>query len=235
MSLEDAAVEDVAIENVDVQNAAVQNAPVQNVPVQNAAVEGRAGPPDVESGNEVAQVETQECVACGDAKSFTDIVGLPCNHNFCVRCVVDFFTASLRDDSLFPPRCCQIPIPLQSVAGFLALDTLAIFQQKAFEMEVANRTYCSSPACASFILPSRIVDNKATCEMCNTATCTLCKGDFHTGECPEDPGMKSLESTAAANGWKRCSSCRTFIELEGGCYHITLVRPPYPVVHSGIH
>jgi len=52
------------------------------------------------------------CVACGDTKDFFDVARVPCDHEYCRECLASLFQASMKDESLFPPRCDGQPIPL---------------------------------------------------------------------------------------------------------------------------
>ncbi|KAK3700515.1 hypothetical protein LTR37_015916 [Vermiconidia calcicola] len=45
------------------------------------------------------------CVACGDEKDFFEVARVPCNHEYCRPCLESLFTLSMKDETLFPPRC----------------------------------------------------------------------------------------------------------------------------------
>ena len=48
------------------------------------------------------------CVPCQDRYPEEEVYeGLPCNHAYCVHCLYDLFQRSLKDEELFPPRCCR--------------------------------------------------------------------------------------------------------------------------------
>jgi len=52
-----------------------------------------------------------DCVVCGE-KHYSNIVLRECPHTYCRSCLVALFEASTRDEALFPPKCCRIPIPI---------------------------------------------------------------------------------------------------------------------------
>jgi hypothetical protein len=143
------------------------------------------------------------CTACQDDKPFFDVI--------------------TSDESLFPPRCCRQNIPVALANDFLSQDLLLKFRAKSIEFSTPNRTYCYRDSCSAFIPPSRIHGDIGTCPSCLHETCTLCKQDSHTGDCPADTALQSLLDLATAEGWRRCNGCRRVVELNTGCNHITSV------------
>ncbi|RSL65566.1 hypothetical protein CEP53_003620 [Fusarium sp. AF-6] len=63
-----------------------------------------------------AQPETRECIACTDRFPAPALLRSPCSHEYCRECLVGLVQSSLRDESLFPPRCCTQPIPIETGA-----------------------------------------------------------------------------------------------------------------------
>lgn len=59
-------------------------------------------------GHQVSEAPApkNDCVVCGDAKEYFEIMEMSCGHAYCRECVRELFTASFKDESLFPPRCC---------------------------------------------------------------------------------------------------------------------------------
>ncbi|KAL2177459.1 uncharacterized protein P884DRAFT_200668 [Thermothelomyces heterothallicus CBS 202.75] len=162
-----------------------------------------------------------ECIGCGDKRYRSDVSRCPCSHEYCRECLASLFTASLSDESLFPPRCCGQPIPLDSCRAYLPTNLAGEFLVKKAEMETPNRTYCHQPTCSVFI-PQQFIDGEvATCPRCQQTTCVTCKGQSHEGDCPYDVASQELLRVAAENGWQRCYSCRRLVELDHGCNHMT--------------
>ncbi|CAK7227479.1 hypothetical protein SCUCBS95973_006558 [Sporothrix curviconia] len=52
------------------------------------------------------------CIACDDDFAVEDTFRMPCGHAYCYGCIESLVTASIADESLFPPRCCNRPLPL---------------------------------------------------------------------------------------------------------------------------
>lgn len=164
-----------------------------------------------------------ECISCGDKHVRSDVVQAPCNHYYCGGCVQLLFQAATTDESLFPPRCCSKPMPLESVLNVLSMDTVAQFNTKKVEFGTKDRTYCHEPHCSAFIPPDAITGVIADCPRCSAQTCAACKAAVHadSGVCPKDPRKAALMDLADACGWQQCSSCKQLVELNTGCHHIS--------------
>lgn len=171
------------------------------------------------------------CIACSDNVMVWDAVHCPCSHDYCHNCVKDLYKASMTDESLFPPRCCKLPIPVSLAEQALSRDLISQFETKALEFGIPNRTYCHQLTCSTFIPPSTIHNSIAACPKCNKKTCTICKGSTHDGDCPQDETTQEILRIAKENGWQRCKSCRRVVELNHGCNHISessctgIIRP----------
>lgn len=166
----------------------------------------------------------RDCAACNADVPFFDSVRCPCGHEYCRACIAELFDASLSDESLFPPRCCGDSIPLGLNQIFLPSTLVRKYHAKELEYGTTNRTYCHEPTCSTFIPPSSIQGNVALCSRCGSQTCTMCKGQSHQEDCPEDITTQELLLYAKDMGWQRCLKCRTLVELNTGCNHISTYR-----------
>ena len=163
----------------------------------------------------------RRCTACDLSKPLFDVCQAPCGHFYCQECVQVLFELSTTDETLFPPRCCREPIPLQSVKIYLDPTVVRIFEEKSIEYKTSDRTYCSRPTCSSFIATVNITNERATCSNCGTQTCTICKNNAHDGDCPQDVATQQVLEAAHEHGWQRCYNCRRLVELDVGCNHMT--------------
>lgn len=157
-----------------------------------------------------------ECIACTEVQ-YT--VQVPCQHYYCRTCVTRLVSAAMRDESLFPPKCCGKEMPLSVLRPYITDALTTKYEQRAIEFGTPCRTYCCS--CEIFISPESIKGNQGNCTACNLDTCMLCKGQFHSGDCPEDPALERVLQLAQAVGWQRCIECQNMIERRDGCNHMT--------------
>ncbi|KAK6852946.1 hypothetical protein PG995_011497 [Apiospora arundinis] len=154
------------------------------------------------------------CISCGERRHFTDVSRAPCQHEYCRECLKRLFEESIRDETLFPPRCCKRPPPLDKNILFLPQAVVKTFREKAVEFSTPNRTYCHRKDCLAFIPPDRYVNGVAHCGDCAAKTCISCKGASHSGDCPHDEGLQQVIELARSVGWQRCKKCWAMVELR---------------------
>ncbi|KAJ0302481.1 hypothetical protein COL5a_001424 [Colletotrichum fioriniae] len=143
------------------------------------------------------------CDSCKDAYTPIAVAQLPCKHNYCRDCLRTLFELSLTDESLFPPRCCKLPIPVDGGFARVLLSPKLVgeFRAKEIEFSTPNRTYCHRPTCSIFIPKEFIRGDVGTCPQCQYQTCTMCKGAEHGNQdCAQDTSTQALLEVAAANG-----------------------------------
>lgn len=160
------------------------------------------------------------CVACDGLQNEKTAVRTPCGHVYCPDCLACLFGAATTDESLFPPRCCKEPIPLDATRKWLPEELIIEFEKKKLEFTTANRTYCSNIHCSSFISPKDFSSDRGYCRACQEWTCTICKSAVHEGDCPDDPTKTDMLAMAKENGWQQCYGCKRLVELNTGCNHM---------------
>lgn len=186
---------------------------------------GPSGTSTKQQGKEPMRPSTGEvCCVCLDTLRPADVVKAACEHRYCMGCAKKLFMLAARDETLFPPRCCQKLIPPERVTWHMSSVERHQYEMARIEFNKPDRLYCSKRGCGKFILP-RLVDRKAnvgTCSACRTRTCCLCKNEEHREkECPDDPALRLTRRLAKLKGWQTCPSCGRVIELGSGCNHIT--------------
>lgn len=164
--------------------------------------------------------QTKECIACKDLFPPLALLRSSCSHEYCRACLVGLVSSSLQDETLFPPRCCGQTIPVEQGRWF-SPQLVGQFRARKLEFDTPNRTYCSEPSCSTFIPPTFVNGETATCPRCARRTCIHCKGAYHTGVCPSDTASQQVLQLAAENGWQKCYSCSRIVELDTGCYHMS--------------
>lgn len=177
-------------------------------------------------------IKKTECCTCLDRFRPIDVVRLACGDTYCKNCLKEVFTRASTDLTRFPPRCHREAIPLRLVESNLSSEELDDFHLAEIEFITTDKTYCTNIECGKFIPPERIHAGKADCSRCSTLTCSLCKNTFHTDDCPADPDLAATLTLAEREGWRRCSSCRTMVEHNKGCWHMTLeMTVSFNIIH----
>ncbi|KAJ3758552.1 hypothetical protein EV360DRAFT_43674 [Lentinula raphanica] len=165
-----------------------------------------------------------DCVICADSFRSSTTFQAPCDHYYCIGCLRELVQACVLDESLFPLRCCQKPLPLANVFPLLSSVLRSQFRDKAREFGTLanNRVYCSNPTCSKFLGSSEEFVNDFVCPRCSATTCTLCKQTSHPHEnCTENAALIELKALATEQHWQTCPRCSSIIELNIGCYHMT--------------
>lgn len=153
---------------------------------------------------------------------------LACGHSQCVDCMRRLFRAALRDISLLPLQCCEIPIDMNCASSLLKSDELGRIQLCMEEMEASKKMYCTS--CGAFfnldLLDASHGSNDLACQ-CGTLLCITCESAAHPGlTCDQNKAAltgsdETLWELSRLKGWKQCPKCAVMIELRYGCNHMT--------------
>lgn len=164
-----------------------------------------------------------DCTSCGDDHPLENMLVAPCDHRFCAECLESLYRASMKDETLFPPRCHGAPFPYEDASRLLSPELRVEFSAKREELADRNKLYCSVPTCSAYIPAGDRSGRTAACTKCGMSTCTDCKLSYrgHTAVCPRDPDTMDVLSIAQREGWRRCDSCKTMVELNTGCNHMT--------------
>lgn len=173
----------------------------------------------------VAPVQSAEveCVACLKQVPRTETYSNSCSHPYCRKCVNRLFKKAARDDSLWPPQCCQAEFSIEDVKPLLREGLVPVIEARQVEMSVPilDRIYCVG--CSTFIPEDFIQDDNAICPVCVKSMCLEYREEAHAGGCQNklEQDIKDLEALAEKEGWKKCSKCLMIVEHHTGCAHMT--------------
>ncbi|CAE6428743.1 unnamed protein product [Rhizoctonia solani] len=166
---------------------------------------------------------TVECIICSD--STTEAYEAPCGCFYDRNCITELFTKATNDESMFPPKCCTRPIPLEQIRTIFSSQLILTFERKAEEFRTPNRLYCSNGICSKFIgraAPTERDKTNVICEECSTSTCSFCKNVAHEAHvpCKNDAAAQQVLALGTQNGWMACPICHHLVEKNGGCSHM---------------
>ena len=182
------------------------------------------------SGQSVVLPKVIQKGRCNICLERTTVLKLACLDFICASCIRNTFELASRDESSFPPRCCQ-RIPISIALVFLDHELHIKYMKKALEFSTKERLYCSVAECSEFIPPVQAsimvgqgVNTNAQCPRCGSWTCVKCRGKGHSSTaCPanlDSTEDEILAKTAADQGWQQCRSCKRLVERVDGCNHI---------------
>ncbi|KAH8730468.1 hypothetical protein GQ44DRAFT_700366 [Phaeosphaeriaceae sp. PMI808] len=178
------------------------------------------------------------CVICGSDEAQGEVlVKAPCGkHWVCPDDVSTYFERATKNESLFPPKCCDQMFILDEYDEHVPFDIAWAYQVKE-QGEYATlkkfRVYCATPACGKFLHPSNHITDehtqvtRAVCEdeKCGKTTCTGCKelleGDVRNHTCKKNECEEKFQQIVDEKGYQTCKICGATVELSEACNHIT--------------
>jgi hypothetical protein len=98
---------------------------------------------------------------------------------------------------------------------------VADYKAMLLERDTPNPLYCSAPTCSAFIVPAAIRGGVGACPRCPVRTCTFCRLAEHSGVCTTDADGQRVRDLAQTKGWKTCPNCKSLVERNDGCLHMT--------------
>ncbi|PLB49144.1 hypothetical protein P170DRAFT_446878 [Aspergillus steynii IBT 23096] len=161
--------------------------------------------PNNDNGEVSSKVKSRAfCAACMDTFGEHDTFKNPCGHSFCHTCTRKLFMDAMRDEQLYPPRCCGHTIPLDEP-----------------HLILTDRVYCAAPTCSKFIPPCDFIADHGFCTRCLERTHLACRSLEHPrANCPYDLPLQAVIAMAQEKQWQRCFRCRTMVELSHGSLHM---------------
>ncbi|KAI9224549.1 hypothetical protein BC828DRAFT_373100 [Blastocladiella britannica] len=158
-----------------------------------------------------------------------------CLHAVCTDCLVQWITATLKDQSLkFPTGClspnCPSELPMSSLPPSLPNDMKELYIER-YLLHKGWAIYCPEKTCSSVLEikgdSNAAIEPRIRCDRCSTMVCAQCRLIDHAPySCEEakamqhagmDPDEAVLKSIAAQNNWKQCPSCNIMVERIHGC------------------
>lgn len=158
------------------------------------------------------------CLSCTEELPRSQMILAPCSHAYCRTCLERFADLTMQREAMFPLHCCNKTIPV-SISNNFSEELVKRYEAKRVEFETpaTRRIWCSNQPCSAFIPLGRISLGTAHCTVCQSNTCTKCKGKWHKGDCLADPLSQEVLSMGESSGWKKCPKCGHLIEKPGGC------------------
>ncbi|KAJ5939087.1 hypothetical protein N7466_002221 [Penicillium verhagenii] len=166
----------------------------------------------------------ERCLACMEYLHTEDLIQCPCNHYYCEGCLSDFVKATLSDASIFPPKCCDEPIPFPIVKPVLSKAVVRKYENRVKEIETPP-SICFRTECAKPIQAKNINDHIGYCTKCKRRTCTFCGKEAHFGDCNNKKEWDAVRVMAKKQKWKVCPTCKVYVARASGCNHIRYTCP----------
>jgi len=188
-----------------------------------------------------------ECNFCKEQSPMSSALSTSCSHYVCRSCVTRNVELCLRDETAYPPKCCDNRLPSRDLINLLKDNSLiAKYETKFTEYStpIRDRIYCckcaeflgskatstsgasssssfSSTLVSSAVLASPLVHQGMYCYRCLLYTCAACKQASHPYRpCQDTPSDIAFKQLTTEKGWQKCPNCDAVVELHVGCYHM---------------
>jgi len=125
-----------------------------------------------------------------------------------------------------PPKCCGIEIDTTIAKNLLPHPTFKKFERTLLEITATDPAYCPNRSCSVFLFLDTIKaigENRFSCPSCGTVVCTACtrrhEGSRH--RCRLSSDAQVAKEIKDLHGYQQCYRCRSVVELDFGCNHIS--------------
>ncbi|KAG1730054.1 hypothetical protein EDB19DRAFT_1741415 [Suillus lakei] len=178
------------------------------------------------------------CVICMEEQPVDNIVDLECKHSICRICILGHISSKIEEHR-FPVLC---PVCMTEknnrqpgvISGLLVQQIGIDERQYAIweEMELGQFSvllHCRK--CQRSVPVDRQEHDESrmlVCPLpgCGHIWCKACQQSFTIGDPPHScDGTSELDHLMKQRGWKYCPNCKTPVQRDGGCSHMTCISP----------
>lgn len=178
------------------------------------------------------------CLICMDEQPVDNSVDLECNHSICRACIRGHICSKIEEHR-FPILC---PVCMtennnrqpEAISGLLVQQIGVDERQYAIweEMELSQLSvllHCRK--CQRSVPVDKQEHDESSmlvCPLpdCNHIWCKACQQSFVIGGPPHScDGTSELDHLMKQRGWKYCPNCKTPVQRDGGCSHMTCISP----------
>ncbi|XP_013741058.1 E3 ubiquitin-protein ligase RSL1 [Brassica napus] len=201
--------------------------------------------PVVKIENEPLEPSRRLCMICMDEKPSSDMFrgSVTCTHAYCTQCTIRYVANKIKENSAkikCPDVDCTRSIEPYMCRDLIPKDVFERWEKILCESLISSwdKLYCPFKDCSSVMILDDVGGNNANvtqteCPSCHRMFCAQCKVAWHVGVgCEEfqmygntkkkssDEEDALLVQMATNKQWRRCPSCKFYVEKVDGCMHI---------------
>lgn len=184
-------------------------------------------------------VAKHSCLICLEDLPAAETFALSCGHRYCKTCWKDYLTIKIKDG----PACVYAKCPApkcKAIVHEVAYKTLVpkdlfekynYFLWRSFVEDNPQMKWCPAPGCTNAIRCERTGRKQPVLCQCGFAFCFRCSdseiGDHSPVSCEHlEKWLQKANDESENVKWliantKKCPKCRSPIEKNGGCMHMT--------------
>eukprot|EP01089_Gocevia_fonbrunei_P016035 TRINITY_DN4881_c0_g2_i1.p1 TRINITY_DN4881_c0_g2~~TRINITY_DN4881_c0_g2_i1.p1 ORF type:complete len:511 (-),score=87.18 TRINITY_DN4881_c0_g2_i1:29-1561(-) len=203
----------------------------------------KAGVPSMDLEKPIVDPEkVNECLVCTDEFKNKDSFALPCGHRYCSTCWTYYLEIAIKDGAECIIKKCMAP-NCNSVVheeAYKKIVSPELFERykkyllRSFVEDNPKVKWCPAPGCGCSIRCERGNRKESVTCKCGFSFCFQC-ADLETGnhmpaDCDQVDKWRQKAADESENvTWmiantKKCPQCRSPIEKNGGCMHMTCHR-----------
>ncbi|KAG1752506.1 uncharacterized protein EDB91DRAFT_1234528 [Suillus paluster] len=178
------------------------------------------------------------CAICMEEQPVDNSVYLECNHLICRACTRGHVCSKIEEHR-FPvlcPVCMAEPNNHRpgAISGFLVQQIGVDERQYAIweDMELSQLSvllHCRQCRRSVSVDKEEHEESRLlSCPLpdCNHIWCKACQKSITVGDPPHScDGASELDHLMKQHGWKYCPNCKTPVQRDGGCSHMTCISP----------
>ncbi|GKB91284.1 zinc finger, C6HC-type containing protein [Tanacetum coccineum] len=188
---------------------------------------------------ETSQSPKNFCDICMDTKTESEMFRNTnaCSHLFCFDCIRGHVASKIKQNittvTCPNPECNEVIGP-EACKTIVPQEVLERWENALCESLImgSEKFYCPFKDCSAMLVDDGgEYVTSSECPHCNRLFCAQCKVTWHSGmDCSEfqslkegerDPNDIMLMDLAKNKKWRRCPSCKFYVERTDGCLHIT--------------
>lgn len=199
--------------------------------------------PEIKTENEPTEPSRRFCMICMDEKPSSDIFRgtTNCVHSYCTDCTVRYVATKIKENAArikCPDVECTHLIEPYTCRDLIPKDVFDRWEKILCESLISSwdKFYCPFKDCSAMMVNDEGGNANVTqteCPSCHRLFCVKCKVTWHAGiECDEfqrfgntkkkssDDEDALLIQMAKNKQWRRCPSCKFYVDKVEGCQHI---------------
>lgn len=179
--------------------------------------------------------ESKICGICYEEKTISMFIKSDrIHHEFCKACYLNYVTQKIFSNSILKIKCpdeCGLIFSDEDIYFILGEreDLYAKykkFKQIALINQDPNVIWCVRPECPGYTKGEK-GSQKVACPLCNQDLCFLCRNAWHPNLSCEQAMNTEFKKYIDRVEVKECPKCKSKIEKNDGCNHMTCIRCHY--------
>lgn len=192
----------------------------------------------VKAISEVVKPSESFCEICMEHReTWQMFINSTCSHSFCYDCTSKHIETKVQEKVktvTCPAVKCNSTLDSGACRWMISEDILICWDESLCKslIEESQKLYCPFRDCSILLLNDSGEDVTETkCPICQRSFCAQCQVPWHPEfTCQEFVKLKGkkkrgvdlmVEEIAKKKNWRKCPSCKFYVEKSEGCSHIT--------------